>query len=390
MKRAFTLLELMITIAVLVILMGFVFRLVSVGNDTKAQTVTQMRLQCLKNCLSGYHAAFGSYPPVKVHGSRDIYKQVDNHGIQKQDGSTNKSLWNWNNIGETAEINAWNQIRAVCKAQPVDCRFPFPDGYSEKVEIVSEEIKARVQDGTYEIKDEKRRAVLLAGFDDGFSRNRNRHDTDKMDWNEVQVFKFGLMSYLLPHYIVMMGNKDIDYGSYMQWTGNNTMPCNALTGKRFDKWNVVRDNGLEIDDKDGSLYASVANIPSQAVCARWMPNLEGICTANRDITLFGVDIRDGEQGSELNIENTDIEIFAPSKGDAESTSGGYVLDGVTVKDGWGREFYYYSAEPYQSYQLWSAGPNGRTFPSWINRDDKKEFSSKANECIGKWIADDIR
>ena len=42
--------------------------------------------------------------------------------------------------------------------------------------------------------------------------------------------------------------------------------------------------------------------------------------------------------------------------------------------------------PYQSYVIWSAGRNGRTFPPWIARD---ELDSKANKCIGAWTEDDI-
>ena len=66
MKKAFTLIELMITIAVLVILMGLVFRLNSAGTESQKRTVTIIRMQKLENCLSGYYAAFGSYPPVKL------------------------------------------------------------------------------------------------------------------------------------------------------------------------------------------------------------------------------------------------------------------------------------------------------------------------------------
>jgi len=56
----------------------------------------------------------------------------------------------------------------------------------------------------------------------------------------------------------------------------------------------------------------------------------------------------------------------------------------TVVDGWGNDFYYYSPPPYQSYQLWSSGPNGRTFPPWMEKVQGKE------KIINQWIADDIK
>ena len=83
MKRAFTLVELLIVIMVMAILMTLVFRLSSVGESAEARAKTVMRMQRLENCLSGYYAAFGSYPPVKMHGSPNIYYKVNGSGIQQ-------------------------------------------------------------------------------------------------------------------------------------------------------------------------------------------------------------------------------------------------------------------------------------------------------------------
>jgi len=57
-----------------------------------------------------------------------------------------------------------------------------------------------------------------------------------------------------------------------------------------------------------------------------------------------------------------------------------------MRDGWWRDIYYYSPEPYQTYTVWSAGPNGRTFPPWISRDS---LGSEANRCVAAWTVDDI-
>lgn len=388
MKKAFTLIELMIVIAVMAILMGLVFRITSVGSDSHKRTVTIMRLQKLENCLSGYYAAFGSYPPVKTHGSRDIYAAVDEHGIQNDD--VNENIWNWTKIGEVNESRAWDQVAAACKAQPIDCRFPFPPGYEDLVEAVSEEIRRRASSNDEDFKayfeNEDRKARFMAGFDDGTS-NLGRFTSlkDKIDWRNLQLFKFGLLSYLLPRYLVMMNGPSEFFEEYAQWTGNNVMPCDPFTGKSFETyggWQGIKDR-TAVGNEGSMNYASVANIPSQAVCARWIPNLKNICRVNRPdrFVLFGVDIKDGG-GTTLDADNVNIEIFSTTG----SASNQYVLDGITIRDGWNNDFYYYSPSPYQRYTLWSAGPNGRTFPPWI---DRKTLESKANECVGKWISDDI-
>ena len=81
-----------------------------------------------------------------------------------------------------------------------------------------------------------------------------------------------------------------------------------------------------------------------------------------------------------------IELYAPGGGSSDTTSDQYVLDSITVLDGWWNKFYYYSPPPYQSYTLWSGGANNRTFPPWISRDG---MDAKANQCIGLWTEDDI-
>ena len=375
----------LIVVTVLVTLMGITFRLGSIGGPSSDRNATVARLQRLENCLSGYYAAFGTYPPVKLHGSRNYKLSVSSHGIQNVDGEEEDLKWNWaasRRSGDTSsqgEMDDWAKVEAACKAQPVDCRFPFPQGYGEFVDAISSDFQANPPDG---ISEEKKR-VFSSGFDDGVSNNRGRHAANKKeaDWREIQLFKFGLMSYLLPRYLVMMNSAEELYEDYNQWTGNNSLPSDPLTGITYSNWKALRDKS---NSDKGTDLAHVANIPSQAVCSRWMPNLEGICSGNRKISLFGVSITEGTH--ELRPGNKDIEIYSPGGFDSDSSSGQYVLDGVTVKDGWEREFYYYSPAPYQTYVIWSAGPNGRTFPPWVARDS---LSSQANECIGLWIEDDI-
>ena len=63
---------------------------------------------------------------------------------------------------------------------------------------------------------------------------------------------------------------------------------------------------------------------------------------------------------------------------------------MTVRDGWGNDFYYYSPAPYQSYVLWSAGPNEKTFPPWVDLEQFKEDHGDHYEKAVRWMADDIK
>jgi len=387
MKKGFTLVEMLIVVVVLVTLMTIVFRLSSIGSEQTYRNLTISRLQRVENCLSGYYAAFGTYPPVKLHGSRNIYAAVNEYGIQS-DEKENKDIWGWTTVGSEQEFRAWEQVKAACKSQPVDCRYPYPadSAYNAFVKAVSDTLKRQAE--TAGGISEERKEVLSQGFDNGVTDNIGRHDRSATDWRDLQLFKFGLMSYLLPRYLVMMNsNENLYSDNYAQWGSNNTLPCDQFTGEPLaGGWGFVyeysKDTAKADDPKN---YAKIANIPSQAVCARWMPNLERSVACNHDYKLYGIHIRDGNDATELRGDNMNIEIFRP--GGFEGGGGTpYVLDGVTVKDGWDNEFFYYSPPPHQNYTLWSAGPNGRTFPPWISR---KTLDSTANKCVGLWVEDDI-
>lgn len=388
MKRGFTLIEMLVVVVILATLMGMVFRLGSIGSDSDRHTKTVVRIQRLENCLSGYYAAFGSYPPVKRHGSPDPYLSVNGYGIQKE--QRNEGIWGWNAIGEYAEKAAWRQVEAACRSQPVACNYPFPAGYSDVIRAISDEMKELVESGEEgfdsDTLDEETLNKLRAGFDDGGSGgNTGRFSSNKGEtsWREIQLFRFGLMSYLLPRYLVMMnGADDFFSGSFAQWSGNNSLPSDPFTGDQFSSWQLVKDYGESNSKSD---LARLANIPSQSVCARWMPNLADTCQANRGYKLFGIQIR-GEGDTILRARNAYIPIYSPQGPESSSYQDQYVLDGITVQDGWWHDLYYYSPPPHQKYVLWSAGPNGRTFPPWISR---KTLGAKANECVAKWTIDDI-
>lgn len=378
--RGFTLVEMLIVVVVLVTLMSITFRLMSIGDTSERRVTTVMRLQKLENCLSGYNAAFGSYPPVKLHGSQDFNFAVDGHGIQME-----RSNIDWNN-----DNSAWRQIEAACRAQPIAARYPFSRDFGDIVNSVADEIKERLEkdpDWAYLKKPgyESRYKALSSGFDSLSAGNEGRFGGSlytEQEWRQIQLFQFGLMSYLLPRYLFMMNGPESFFQGQcaLQWSGNNTLPSNPFTGETLSSWKEVREMGDESKTANKKDLLAIANIPSQTVCARWMPNLADLCRCNHNYTFFGISIHH----SGGLAASPEIEIFSPNPNTTENQ---YILDSVTVVDGWGREFYYYSPPPYQTYTLWSAGPNGRTFPPWVSRSDIA--NSEAQKLAAKWSVDDI-
>lgn len=353
MKKAFTLIEMLVVVAVIATLMTVVFRLSNVADAQERRITTVTRLQKLENCLSGYYAAFGSYPQVKVHGSRDIYTELQN-GVQTD--RTNSNL-------------DWEQVNAACRSQPVAANYPFPQGMQMAVQVYSDEVKARTESGDYPAYSQSPLAPI---FRRGFgiaSANELSGYRSCVDWREVQIFRFGLMSYLVPRYLTMM-NADGGYyvggsAGFAQWENNNDLPCDASTGVRFNSWQDVRQNVQPESAANARVvrdFMRVANVPTQAACARWIPNLENECLSWCPVNVFGVSVAGGRSFPLEDDSAPPLEFFSPGG----SGSSYYLLDTITVWDGWDRDFYYYSPDGFQSYTLWSAGANGVTFPPWID------------------------
>ena len=381
MRRAFTLIELMIVVAVLVTLMTITFRIMNTVTDTEARTMTITRMQRLENCLSGFHAAFGCYPPVKLHGNRSFEGQE-------------KSI-NWGDEGE-----AWRWVRDICRTQPVGCRFPFPENMSGYIKELSDLIATAASSGEYEevFKSQDMKEWAAAGFSSaGASSVEDRLSAkkDQVLWSEIKLFQYGVMSYLLPRYFVMMGGSSryFEDGGYAQWMKNNQNPCDPFTGDIIRwtdvySWAEQQRNGIKNEN-----VIKIQLMPSQSACARWLPNLEGICRCDTDLNLFGVHVKSTHWRDKGIFDNMDIETLAPTlrgacytPDDNGSYRDQYLLDSVTVQDGWGNEFFYYSRSPYQSYTLWSSGPDGKTFPPWIAHDN---LSGQELEFAAKWTKDDI-
>ena len=382
-KNGFTLIELLIVTVVIVTLMGIVFRLAGVGGDSRKKAKTLARLQRIENAISGYYAAYGSYPPVPLQGrSRDINVQVNEKtGVQGNPEVKRRDA----NLSEPKDIDK-RQIEAACRAQPIAVLFPYFMAGS-----VNSERKSGVENMINAFKS------LLDG-NQTFSplNSPGGLNLDKTEWYDVNLFQFGLLSFLLPRYLFMLqGDPSMYDNPKGQWAANNQLPCRIDTGNPYEYW-AGKAESLQYElyksGNDGKEAALIANLSSQAVCARWMPNFEHIISGGYDF--YGVDTADPDW--KYLSSSSGIYDALPNRDQAKwirqfsrkgfEGQGDYLLNGMTIADGWGHEFYYYSEAPYQSYRLWSAGPDGFTFPPWL---DVSEFSKKEQEVIVGWTKDDI-
>lgn len=378
-RKGFTLIELLIVTVVIVTLMGVVFRLAGMGGAAKQKNTTIARLQKIENALSGYYAAYGSYPPVPLHGHRDIYLRCNANGILNGRISGSRDF-------KSAEFK--NQVEAACRAQPLAVRFPYnPDNYRLYIDALSEQCKMLCQmEGSAYQEWRDRKEVFSKGFGCLARLNEAGDYTSKSDWSDVHIFQFGLLSFLLPRYLFMLEGDNAFYDRCPQWERNNRHIRNFADGSLVTDWKQVQSalgtgKGNSGSSGNRSMASMITNLPSQAVCARWMPNFEKIIRGGR--TFYGIDTSDGNGFN--NADSPRLQVF--SAGDGESSGDQYVLNGMTIWDGWYHDIYYYSEPPYQSYRLWSAGPDGRTFPPWI---DLESISSESDRKLAaKWMADDI-
>ena len=364
MKRAFTLIELLVVVLVMASLIGIVFRLAGLTGAQRAETETIVKLQKLENCLSGYYAAFGNYPPVKLHGSRSIFYKVNGYGIQQVEESEQKGVLDW------------RRVKAACESQPVAMNYPFAYEMLDYIDKVSAALKKKHDAGEKPFSDNPALAYLFDGIrNPAMLSSKMGYDS----WGSLQLYRFGLLSFLLPRYVVMMshigegwdddGNK-IErnlHDRFAQWMSNNQTPQRFEDGTPYGNWATLANEPKW----------KVMLIPSQAVTQRWAPNLdeeiiEGGCSISEDDAWPALYSASDSQG-----------------GEGTSGSQQYVLDGKSVYDGWRNELYYYSPRPYQTYRLWSAGPNGKTFPPWVPEETIKTLSDADQKAVLEWISDDI-
>lgn len=371
LKQGFTIVELIVVVAVMTTLMGIAFPLLRAGDARVARNRTVDRLQRLQNCLSGYHAAFGHYPEVPLHASRDYHLEVNNYGIQTSKRS-----------GEVT----WRTIRGALMAQPVTVEFPFDEDADESQEDVTELSRADVAwaKAAKKTGEATAVAVLTKGYKPFVPSMATA--ADQADWRMTQMYRHGLLAYLLPRAQFMA---DRDCGEYAQWTEQNDLASyyDAETGKAIcGSWSELVD-GIHLGR--GAVWDAVTSSRSEMACASWLPNLAGSVQGGR--TFYGVDtsvgkrFRDREEDlrdGELN----DLCIHAPGTPESPKNSSQYVLDGMTVLDGWGTEFFYYSPYPHRICRIWSAGRDRKTFPPWV---DPSKVTARDERVALEWTRDDI-
>jgi prepilin-type N-terminal cleavage/methylation domain-containing protein len=373
MKKAFTLVELMVVIVVIAILIGISFKVAGLGEDASKRNMTVARLQRLENALSGYYAAFGSYPPVPLNGrSRNIYYETNGNGIQQTSSNPGTSL-------PGGSDSQWSQIRSACRAQPIAMLFPFRASEYDYVVAVSKMLQELYPDN---------REYWM--FDSLLTPGRLSEGATRHEWTRVQAFQFGLLSFLLPRYLLMTGRgqmgsdlNDSFFDGLPQWEKNNTLPCRFENGIPYATWRELNSEPRW----------KIELLPSQIVTTRWLSNLQGILSCDRGESVYGVSLRGGaefDQGLVGHNGGTMVIFSAGKSQNGGGTSAGtqqYALSCITCKDGWGNEFYYYSPPPYQGYRLWSSGPNGMTFPPWISPEELERMPNKNR--FRSWMADDI-
>ena len=408
-QQGFTLVELLIVTVVIVALMGIMFRLTGIVGSTSERETTIARMQRLENCLSGYYAAFGQYPPVPLQGaSYNIFKRVcPLHKIQYGEE-------------DDSELDA-NAVRAACRAQPVAALYPPADKIPVENNwgdmMTSDQMLQNYQQAVHSFlsgirgADAAQKANAWSGNPiqyQSLATAQRRDFEGTSDFTQFQMFRFGLMSFLLPRYRFMLESAKPGGPFYdsidrcKQWTDFNILPARMDSGVSYESWGNLSGGGSSSRFTD-LLEGNIPNerkrweldlIPSQAACARWMPNLAEIVNGPSN-TFFGVMVAESRDNYGFSFDFTSESQVSPpfstgGHGSSCGSSSPYVLFGMTVRDGWKNDFYYYSPPPYQSYILWSSGHwNDLTFPPWIDMNEFRSQYSRFYEQARSWASDDV-
>jgi len=341
--QAFTLIEMLVVVVVISILIAGVFKLMGAASANNKRAVTIARMERLQNALSGFYALYGTYPPVELYGSPDPFGQ----GREDDFGDALSSSLD-------ARSAAW-----ASKCQPVAFEFPHAKKFDEYVA----------------------KEFSVSGINQTLGQTAA---TSKLsDWEDIKMFKFGLLSYLLPRVEVI----GIPEGNKM--FGENQPDKNFFLSKQWKKSNLTSSTLKQTAEEDAILKVLRAQLQIEnAACARWLPNFEKIIYAGR--TILGIDTAQPDSGKKFRLSyRTDYNGGSNEEDhclkDRESYKG-TVLRYMTIRDGWNQEFYYHSDPPYQSYRIWSAGPNENTFPPWIPID---RLSGAQRATVVEWTKDDI-
>jgi prepilin-type N-terminal cleavage/methylation domain-containing protein len=337
-RAGFTIIELMVVVALIGILIGGVFKLMGVVGQEQKRATTITRMQKLENALSGFYAKYGSYPPVQLHGSPDPMANENTDGTV---GSAHAL--------DLADANSESAINATRAAGCQPVAFEFPPLNTSDIEMyIAVQFDLSVPN------------VAASGA-----------ASTSADWPATRLFKFGVVSFLVPRLDAM--------GNYRE---NGERMDSAFTGTK--QW--TRYNPQSIANTEDAKRVAKRQADE---CASWLPNLAGLIFGGK--TLLGINTSEGGEYPKFTaeLEDNDRPVWS-----ARHRTRGYQITGIrypltvmTIRDGWNREFFYYSAPPYQSYRLWSAGPNGWTFPAEYPMALLTTAKEKA--AVTEWVKDDV-
>ncbi len=325
-REAFTLIEMMVVVAVIGVLIAGVFRLMGAAGENNNKAKTIARLQRLQNALSGFYAEYGTYPPV----TQGDYASPDPYQSRQSDGTYQAS-------GTLTSKNA----NSAAGAQPVAFSYPNVESLNEFINLLGQQQPAGQQ-------------FINANEAIG----GQAATIPESDPKKVLIFRFGVLSYLLPRVELMGG------------VGTDTPNKNFYDSKQWKKNN----SGSREAQRDRE---------NRAV-GRWLPNFEGCLTGGWNI--LGIDTAAPDEGGPRLASATQYPMGSGSS---------YALLNITIRDGWARdcresthvhELFYYSEPPYQSYRVWSSGLNGVTFPPWISL---QSLPSEDQKKVTAWVEDDI-
>lgn len=335
---AFTMIEMLIVVSIVGMLLAGVFKLISLAGEHTKRATTVQRIQRLEYALAEYKSIYGHYPPVAQYTNPDPYKGDESENL------VDRPFSKWPDAPTLTNTNA----NRAAKAQPVAFWYPSAQRLNDYIALI-------YKDSGYLSANE-----MIGG---------NRTNT-KPEWYQTRVFKFGVLSYLLPRLEVMGSVGEImadgEYGPkqnffyWEQWKQNNN---GAYPGKKGSMEALYKEEKMAAGRILHFLEKTISN---------WSNSRSGNGYLMGE--LLTPPDEDGTRPS-----------FVHAEGDTR-----YVLSYVTIKDGWGNDLYYYSAPPYSSYKVWSAGPNGNTFPASINLKTLAHSDHKEDlGIIADWIKDDI-
>lgn len=255
-RGAFTLLEMLIVIAVIVALAGMVFRMVAMIGKSNDISATRAKLEKTAAALEEFKALYGKYPPVYNY---------DGEGQPVRYEYPVESTWGWGADGESAA----NEVCRSDKSGPVQ-------------------------------------------------------------WKEGEnhIFTFGLCSFFVPRY-----NGTAERGPARFLGGGQRYSEGVSQWRNYNSKDGDEDQA-EVGDSERDLNA----------IRRILPNLEA------------------KLGPDGRIEKNGILTFweCTSKIDIPGVSRHSVTNiQATIVDAWDRNIRYSSRPPYETYRLWSVGPDGK-------------------------------